>query len=206
MKQFRHYKLGVLVLLLCGGCIVPYSGRARARIHKDFLQKQVQIQRRCFLEENVGASGSPVLNLYDEQGHPTKYVSYEYYWLFGLFRKPDYRLGDNQFYDISRFHERLYSLSTNQTPYLLHPPISVYPIHEYKPEERFTLGPLGTYEIEKGTSVFVKRFKSLWGGGEFAPHREYLSVVLRFRLPGRTNEIDAVCDVDEFEKIMEAQP
>jgi len=133
-------------------------------------------------------------------------VSYELYWLIGLFRKPDYLWGDHQFFETSRFPERLYYLSTNQTSFLLHSPIRVYPIHEYKPEEKLTLGPLGKYEIEKGTSVFVEGFKSLWGGGDsFSPIREDLNVVLRLVLPGRTNAVDVLCGVDDFARIMETQ-
>lgn len=177
MRSLRCRNLSALLFLLCSGCVVLYSGGARARIQKNFLHQQVEVKRQCLLVEYVGASGSPALSLYDERGRPTQYVSYELYWLTGLFRKPDYRRGDHDFFAISRFPERLYYLSTNQTPFLLHSPIRVYPIHEYTPEEKLTLGPLGEYQIDKGTRVLVKGFKSRWSGGDsLSPLREELNV------------------------------
>jgi hypothetical protein len=206
MSQGRnHFLVRTIVsfaIFACAGCMIPYSGPLRSQVRKDYLNRSALLQRDCLLVEYVGNGPESLLSLYDNQGRPTQYVAFELYWIFRLFRGPDYRVGSEQFFDVSRFPSRLYYLSTNVNNSYTR---TLGPIDH--PEQQVVVGPLAKYPLAKGTTVFVRKFHSEWFGGDsFSPVVEQLDVVLSVTIPDSTNRVDALCSVDQFVKIVEPQP
>ena len=193
----------VLLLLLCSGsgCVQWYSGSAKGDIQRNFLHTHVPLGRRCVIIEWAASGDATYESLYDETGQPTRYAVADQWWLIRLFTKPDYRIGDYEFLDVSRYHQRVYALSDKTEG----PFSRQWPQDSRHPDKKLTFGPLKVYPLESGTSVYVARFHSMWISDSMST-MEFVDVVLRVTLPGTDKEVDVVCPIEYFDRIIRAQP